>query len=86
MDRIEVIVKDGSKYFYTTAPYNVKNPLGVVRATLREYAVYAAPDSENIIVKLYKTDTGNWFDLPGGNLIDSLVATFIKMAIDDSEN
>ena len=86
MNRIEVVAKDGSKYFYITAPYNVKNPLGVVRATLKEYAVYAARDSENIIVKLYKTDTGNWFDLPGGASFDSLVSTYIKMAIDKSES
>ena len=86
MNRIEVVAKDGIKYFYVTAPYNVKNSLGVVRATLKEYAVYAAPDSESIIVKLYKTDNGNWYDLPEGISIDSLVATYIKMAIDDSEN
>ena len=86
MNRIGVVAKDGSTYFYISAPYNVKNPLGVVRATLKEYAVYAAPDSESIIVKLYKTDTGNWFDLPGGTSIESLVATYIKMAIDESGN
>src|SRR6478609_328025 len=85
MSRIEVVAKDGIKYFYVTGPYNVKNPLGVVRATLKEYAVYADRDSENIIVKLYKTDTGNWFDLPGGTSIESLVATYITMAIDELE-
>ena len=85
MSRMEVVAKDGIKYFYVTGVYDVKNPLGIVRANLKEYAVYGAGNSENIIVKLYKTDTGNWFDLPGSPSIDSLVATYIKMAIDESE-
>jgi len=86
MNRTEIVAKDGNKYFYITALNNIENPLGVVRATLKEYAVYAARDSESPIVKLYKTDNGSWYDLPTTTSINSLLATFLKMVIDESEN
>jgi len=82
MNRTEIIVKDGNKYFYTISSYNAENPLGVIKATLKQYTLY---DSENLLGKLYKTDDGNWYDLPMTNSINSLLATFIKMAIDESE-
>lgn len=83
-NKTEVTVKDGHKYFYTTSSYNVENALGVIKATLKEYSLYE--DSTEIAVgKLYKTDEGNWYDLPTNNSINPLLATFIKMAIDESE-
>jgi len=38
-----------------------------------------------LIGKLYRTDEGNWYDLPDNNPINPLLLTFIKMAIDESE-
>jgi hypothetical protein len=85
MNRTEITVKDGNKYFYTTSSYNAENPLGVVKATLKEYTLYKIGDTETLIGKLYKTEDGNWYDLPMSNSINSLLATFAKMAIDESE-
>ena len=80
-----IIVKDGNKYLYSTSSFNAENPLGVIKATLKEYAIYKVSESEIFIGKLYKTEEGNWYDLPINNPINPLLATFIKMAIDESE-
>jgi hypothetical protein len=85
MSRTEITVKDGNKYYYTTSSYNAENPLGVIKATLKEYTLYKFDNSEILIGKLYKTDDGNWYDLPTNSSISSLLATFLKMAIDESE-
>ena len=45
MSRTEIIVKDGNKYFYTTSSYNAENPLGVIKATLKEYSLYKTDDT-----------------------------------------
>jgi hypothetical protein len=59
MNKTEIIAKDGIKYFYTTSSYNAENPLGVIKATLKEYTLYKIDNSEILIGKLYKTDDGN---------------------------
>lgn len=85
MTKTEIIAKDGNTYFYTTSLFNAENPLGIIKATLTEYSLYKINDSETLIGKLYKTDEGNWYDLPDNNPINPLLLTFIKMAIDESE-
>ena len=86
MSKTEIIVKDGNKYLYTISSFNAENPLGIIKATLKEYSIYKVSDSETFVGKLYKTDEGNWYDLPDNNSsINKLLATFIKMAIDESE-
>ena len=85
MNKIEITIKNGNRYFYTTSSFNVKNPLGVTRATLTEYSLYKMEDAENLVAKLYKTDDGNWYDMSPNNPISSITSTFIKMAIDESE-
>jgi hypothetical protein len=85
MQKTEITVKDGNKYFYTTSSYNAQNPLGVIKATLKEYSLYKIDNTDIFIGKLYKTDDGNWYDLATNNSISSLLATFLKMAIDESE-
>ena len=83
--KIEINVKDGNKYWYTISSYNAENPLGVIKATLKEYSIYNLDDREIFIGKLYKTEEGNWYDLPMNNSINPLLTTLIKMAIDESE-
>src|SRR5690349_1162466 len=85
MNTNKIVVRDGSKYFYTTAFCDVQNSLGVVKATLKEYTIYKAGESEIIIARLYKTTNGNWYDLQTETSIDALLATTLKMAIDESE-
>ena len=85
MKRTEITAKDGNKYFYITSSASAENPLGVVKATLKEYTLYKSDNKEIFIGKLYKTEEGNWYDLPMNNSINPRLATLIKMAIDESE-
>jgi len=83
--KTEIVVKDGNRYAYTTSVTNAENALGIVKATLKEYALYKISDEEIFIGKLYRTKEGNWYDLPDAPAINPLLRTFIKMAIDESE-
>lgn len=85
MDRTEIIVKDGNRYVYTADFVNIENPLGVVKATLKEYSIYKLEDREIFIGKLYRTKEHSWYDMPDTASINPLLRTMIKMAIDESE-
>jgi hypothetical protein len=85
MEMRTITVRDGSKYFYTTSSYTAANPLGIVKATLTEYALYNADSTEVPIGKLYKTNEGNWYDAPTENVINTHLAAFLKIAIDETE-
>lgn len=86
MTPTDFVIKDGKKYFYSIASYDAKNPLGVVKQTLKEYTFYQAENPEKLIGKLYRTDDGNWYDLPTETPITTTFATFLKTAIEESEN
>lgn len=85
MEQTEIFVQDGYRYVYTTAFINAENPLGVVKATLKEYTVCKIAEAEMLIGKLYRTKEGNWYDMPGSTPINPLLRTMIKMAIDEAE-
>ncbi|MBV9963852.1 MAG: hypothetical protein JO072_16535 [Parafilimonas sp.] len=82
MYKTEISLTDGNKYYYTISTFNVENALGIVKATLKEFTLYRTDDIGVIVCKLYKTDEGNWYDLPANNLNNPLLLTSIKMAID----
>lgn len=85
MNTTDYVVKDGNKYFYTITSYDAKDPLGVIKQTLKEYNFYKADNAENLIGKLYRTNDGNWYDLSTGTSISRTLATFLKIAIEESE-
>ena len=85
MEKTEIIVKDGNTYFYTTAFVNAENPLGIIKATLKEYTIYKFPDTETAIGALHRTKDGNWYDMPGKVAINPLLRTMIKIAIEEAE-
>jgi hypothetical protein len=85
MNPTNYVVKDGKKYFYTIKSYDAKNPLGIIKQTLKEYSFYKVDSSENLIGKLYRTEDGNWYDLPTDTSISIILATFLKMAVEESE-
>ena len=85
MGRREILLKDGTRYFYTTSNYNAENALGIVKATLKQFTVYKTESAEDVICKLYQTDEGNWYDLTTNNSINSFLLTSIKIALDESE-
>ena len=85
MERREIFLRNGDSYHYTTSMYNVENPLGVIKATLKQFTVYITDSGEDLVCKLYQTDKGNWYDLTESNSIDSFLSASIKIAIDESE-
>jgi hypothetical protein len=85
MEQKEILVQDGNRYAYTTSFINVENPLGIIKATLKEYTIYKIAETEILIGKLYRTKEGNWYDVPGNTPINPLLRTMVKMAIDESE-
>jgi len=86
MNRTEIIVKEGNKYFFTTSSYNAENPLGVIKATLKEYLIYKTDNSDTLIGRLYKTTDDNCYDLASNDSINSLLATSLKIAVDNLES
>ncbi len=77
----QVILEDKSVVFYSIRPFEIKNALGVVVAVLDEYFI---TNKEGDIFKLYKTNEGNWFDLPSVIVSDNY--TFLrqlKVALDN---
>ena len=85
MNTTDYVVKDGNTYFYTITSYDAKNPLGVIKQTLKEYSFYKTDNSENLIGKLYRTNDGNWYDLPTEASITTALAICLKIAIEESE-
>ena len=85
MNATDYVLKDGNKYFYTITLYDAKNPLGVIKQTLKEYSFYETDNAENLVGKLYRTNDGNWYDLPTDTFINATLATFLKIAIEESE-
>ena len=85
MEKTEIFVQDRNRYVYTTTFINAENPLGIVKATLKEYTIYKIAETEMVIGKLYRTKEGNWYDMPGNTPINPLLRTMIKMALDESE-
>lgn len=84
MEMREITVPDGRKYIFTTSSFNVSNPLGVIKATLVEYVLYKADNIKVPIGKLYRTNDGNWYDAPTDKVVNSNLATVLKMAIDET--
>ena len=56
----QIILEDGSQYFYTVQPFEMKNILGAVVAIFDEYLFTKKIGSETY--KLYRTKDGNWYD------------------------
>lgn len=57
----QVMLEDGSQYFYRIQPFEMKNRLDTVVAVLDEYVFTKKDSSESY--KLYRTKDGNWYDV-----------------------
>lgn len=75
-----IVISADKQFNYTTQPVEIKNALGIPVALLSEYSIF---QNEQLYFKLYKTDEGNWFELPDTipSSYTALVNT-IKIAID----
>jgi len=54
-----IVLKDFNQtFYYCTRSVDVKNPLGIIRATLTEYLVSIDEDLATVMYTLYKTAEG----------------------------
>ena len=75
----QVIFAGNDQFIYTRRPFAVTNPLGFVRTVLQEYDLTNATGQH---YKLYKTHSGNWFDIDTTDPApDNAFLTVLKIAI-----
>lgn len=81
----QIVLEDGTCFFYTTNPYEMKNALETVVAVLEEYS-FTKKDSVGTY-KLYRTKEGNWYDLTSSeNKDDYRILRSLKAAFDSMQN
>jgi len=80
----QVIFAGKDQFICTRRQVPVTNALGFVRTILQEYEL---TDAEGRHYKLYKTHSGNWFDMEAANpAADAAFLTALKIAIAGQEN
>ena len=84
----QVMLEEGSVFFYSISPYELKNALGQKVAILQEYN-FAKKGDENgrFTCKLYKTKDGNWYDEEEVKThTEKVMVRMLKSAVDIKEN
>ncbi|MBP6023838.1 hypothetical protein [Ferruginibacter sp.] len=75
----QIILEDGSQYFYTIKPVEITNILGTTTAVLDEYLI---TNIAGETLKLYKTKEDNWYDIADVNAgADNGLLLALKMAL-----
>lgn len=84
----QIILEDGSVFYYTIKPYELTNTLGSIIAVLQEYNFTKKENnSDKFSCKLYKTKEGNWYDKEETKTVEkSAILRMLKSAIDTQEN
>lgn len=60
----QVVLEDGSVFYYSVFPYELKNALGNIIAVLQEYNFTKEGDNNGqLSCKLYRTKEVNWYDI-----------------------
>ena len=83
----ELVLPGGNRFLYSLHPFELKNAVGAVVAILREYRFAAiGPEATQTPMSLYKTDEGNWYDMPAAPVTRAnLLLWQLKSAIDHKE-
>lgn len=82
-EKRQLMLEDGSQYFYTINPVEIANVLGAAVAVLNEYFI---TNSKGENYKLYKTNEGNWYDVPDSNKeVAKGVLLKMKLGIDNEK-
>jgi hypothetical protein len=80
----ELILEDGSCYYFTVQPFEMKNALDYVVAVLNEYS-FTKKDSIDTY-KLYRTKEGNWYDVSeAGSSQNKSLLRDLKVAVQNKE-
>jgi phosphoribosylaminoimidazole carboxylase (NCAIR synthetase) len=72
--------------YYFTQDAEVKNVLGTARATLIEYIISIDEEVKVVLVRLYKTAEGFWYDPDENDKSSNSIKFAIKAAIDVKES
>lgn len=81
-----LVLTDGRSFNCTTSFVPIENPLGQVRATLKEYTlIEEEPGKGKIVYKLHKTKDGFWYDHPFMEKPSAFLMMTLKKAIDEAE-
>jgi hypothetical protein len=79
MQMEEIVLADNRRFSYTIKQVEITNILGAAVAVLDEYFI---TDSGGKNYKLYKTNEGNWYDIPDvNNGVDKGVLMALKLAL-----
>jgi hypothetical protein len=84
----QVVLEDGSAFYYSISPYELKNALGHNIAVLQEYSFAKKGDEIRLFTcKLYRTKDGNWYDFEDANTtVEKGILRLLKSAIDEGQN
>ena len=84
----QVLLENGSVFYYSISPYELKNALGNNVAALQEYSFTKKGDENGgFSCKLYKTKDGNWYDIEDTKTAAEMtISRLLKSAIDAKEN
>ncbi|CAN5389220.1 hypothetical protein BH11BAC5_BH11BAC5_23870 [soil metagenome] len=84
----QVVLEDGSIFYYTILPYYLKNALGNIIAVLQEFNLKKKGDeSSSFTCKLYKTKDSNWYDFEDTKpTVEKQTVRLLKSAIDSLGN
>jgi hypothetical protein len=84
----QVVLEDGSVFYYSISPYELKNALGNSIAVLQEYNFTKKGDeSGQNSCRLYKTKDGNWYDFEDSKTgVEKGLLRLLKSAIDSKQS
>ena len=84
----QVVLEDGSVFYYSISPYELKNALGANIVVLQEYNFAKKGDeSGQNSCKLYKTKGGNWYDFEDAkSAFETTTSRLLKSAVDAKVN
>jgi len=82
MQHQEVVLSDGKTYSLMTSFVAIKDPLGSVRAMLKEYTLTEKTAiAQTMVYKLHKTKDGHWYNHPFEEKPTPLLMMKLKAAI-----
>ena len=84
----QVVLEDGSVFYYSISPYELRNALGHNIAVLQEFNfAKKGEESGQNSCKLYKTKDGNWYDFEDSKTgVEKGLLRLLKSAIDAEQS
>ena len=83
----ELVISGGSRFYYSIGSFELINVVGAIAAVLKAYYFFTEnQEALSPLFTLYKTEEGNWYDMPAEPFgRASLILWQLKSAIDSKE-